>query len=269
MNGRDDLTLAVLQHRPTPDAIEQSLSRLEDATASAAAGGAQLLVCPEASLTGYNIPLSIARKVAVDCQGTVTDRIRTLCQQHEIALAYGYIERDGEQLFNAVNVIDATGELISHYRKTHLWDELDRTLFSAGDDFAPLFELNGWKVGILICYDIEFPESSRHLALQGADLIIAPTALMAPWTLVADVMTRARAAENQVYFAYANYCGPEGDLEYVGRSCIVGPDGEELARADDKPRILSAVLNKQAISDIRQSLPYHTDRRPSIYQSLT
>lgn len=269
MNTCGDLTLAVLQHRPTPAAAEESLARMEDAAASAAADGAQLLVCPEASLTGYNIPLSSARSVAVERDGHTTDRIRKLCLRHGIALAYGYIERDADQLFNAVNVIDSAGELISHYRKTHLWGDLDRSLFSAGDGYAPVFELNGWKTGLLICYDIEFPESSRHLALQGADLILAPTALMSPWTFVADVITRARAAENQVYFAYANYCGPEGDLNYVGRSCIIGPDGEEVARAGDEPQLLLATLNKQAISDIRQSLPYHMDRRPELYQPLT
>ncbi|MGQ7843636.1 carbon-nitrogen hydrolase family protein [Granulosicoccus sp. 3-233] len=269
MNTSSDLMLAVLQHRPTPASTEESLARMEDAAARAAANDVQLLVCPEASLTGYNIPLSSARSVAVERDGDTTDRIRNLCLRHGIALAYGYIERDGDQLFNAVNVISASGELVSHYRKTHLWGELDRALFSAGDDYAPVFELNGWKVGLLICYDIEFPESSRHLSLQGAELILAPTALMAPWTFVADVTTRARAAENQVYFAYANYCGPEGDLNYVGRSCIIGPDGEEMARAGDEPDLLTARLTRQAIMDIRQDLPYHMDRRPELYQSLT
>lgn len=269
MTGSGELKLAILQHRPTPADIEQSLARMEQAAATAAADGVQLLVCPEASLTGYNIALATAQSVAVARDGETTDRIRALCQRHAIALAYGYIERDGEQLFNAVNVIDASGERIAHYRKTHLWDDLDRTLFSAGQDFSPVFELHGWNIGLLICYDIEFPECSRHLALHGAELIVAPTALMAPWTFVADVITRARAAENQVYFAYANYCGPEGELQYVGRSCIIGPDGEEVARAADQPELLSATLTRQAISDIRQKPPYHKDRRPELYQSLS
>lgn len=269
MNTSNELMLAILQHRSTPAAIEESLSRMENAAADAAAKGMHLLVCPEASLTGYNIPLSTARSVAVERDGHTTDRIRNLCLRHGIAMTYGFIERDGQQMFNAVNVINATGELVAHYRKSHLWGELDRSMFSAGDGFAPVFDLNGWKIGLLICYDIEFPESSRYLALQGADLILAPTALMHPWTFVADVITRARAAENQLYFAYANYCGPEGELQYVGRSCLIGPDGEELARAGNEPVLLTATLNKQAISDIRQSLPYHTDRRPEIYQPLT
>lgn len=269
MSDPRDLTLALLQHRPTPAAIADSLSRLEEQAQRAAGEGADLLLCPEASLTGYNISLDSALAVAVENDGKTTDAIRTLCQRHGIALAYGYIERDGDRLFNALHVMDAGGKSVAHYRKTHLWGDLDRTLFQAGNSYAPVFELRGWKMGMLICYDIEFPESSRHLALQGTELILAPTALMAPWTFVADIITRARAAENQVYFAYANYCGPEGDLCYVGRSCIIAPDGEELARAGNQPELLLATLNKQAIATIRQDVPYHADRRPELYQSLT
>jgi predicted amidohydrolase len=196
----------------------------------------------------------------------ITNRLQTLCQSAGIALAYGYIERDGQALYNAVSVIDAAGHNVAHYRKTHLWGDLDRTLFTAGDAFSPVFELNGWHIGLLICYDIEFPESVRHLALQGAELILTPTALMTPWTIIADDVTRVRAVENLLYVAYANYCGSEGAIDYVGRSCIAGPDATELARAGATPELLLGRLSKARIEQMREHLPYYRDRRPELYR---
>ncbi|NND92827.1 MAG: carbon-nitrogen hydrolase family protein [Granulosicoccus sp.] len=260
--------MALHQHEPTPADVETSIARLDRIAAQAAGLGAQLLLVPEASLTGYNLPLASAQSVAIERDSAHTERLCHVCQQHNIALAYGYIERDQHHLYNAVNVIDAAGNSIAHYRKTHLWGGLDRSLFEAGERFGPVVELHGWKLGLLICYDIEFPESARHLALQGAELILAPTALMAPWTYVADLLTRVRAVENQLYFAYANYCGSEGDLAYVGRSCIVGPDAEFLARADTRPVLLQATLHKQVIKRMRTDMPYLRDRRPELYGAL-
>ncbi len=262
--NRSSLRVAIGQHAPTPGDIDRSLLRFET-LATQACVSADLLVLPEASLTGYNVPLEIAQSVAVlrDCKTTET--IQGICQRSNIAIAYGYIERDGDSLFNSVNVIDSSGTSVAHYRKCHLWGELDRRLFMAGNSLSPVFTLSGWEVGLLICYDIEFPESVRHLTLQGAELIVAPTALMKPWTFVAEHMSRVRAAENQVYFAYANYCGTERDIDYVGLSCIVGPDGDDVARAGSTPTLIQATLTKQMIGDIREQVPYLRDRRPELF----
>ena len=260
------LTIALHQHVPTPADLETSLKRIHTVAEEASSRGAQLLLLPEASVTGYNIPLSSAKSMALERDGSICGRLRSTARQYGIALAYGYIECQGNDLFNAVQVIDVDGTSISHYRKTHLWGDLDRKLFSAGNNFSPVFDFHGWRIGLLICYDIEFPETVRHLALAGCDLVLAPTALMTPWTFVADYMTRVRAAENQVYLAYANYCGSENDIDYVGRSCIAGPDGEILIRASTEPALLVKTLSLEAISTIRQSLPYHQDRRPELYR---
>lgn len=257
-------TLAIGQHAPTPNAIDQSLLRIDN-LAKQVSTDTDLLVLPEASLTGYNISLNTAKSVAVERNSETTESIQTICQRSNLAIAYGYIERFEGSLFNAVNVIDSSGNSVAHYRKCHLWGDLDRRLFSAGSSFSPVFTLLGWNLGLLICYDIEFPEAVRHMTLQGAELIIAPTALMQPWTFVAEHMTRVRAAENQVYFAYANYCGSEDDIVYVGLSCIVGPDGNEMARADSKPALIQATLTKHSMQAIRAQLPYHDDRRSELY----
>ena len=273
----NDFTIAVLQHIPAPDNIAAALQRLRTSAARASEEGCALMLVPECSITGYNQPLATMQQVALESDGETTAAIADICRQHNIAIAYGFAERgsveSGEQAgstqyYNCVQIIDAAGNIAASYRKTHLWGDLDRTLFSAGDSLSPVVEINGWKVGLLICYDVEFPETSRALALAGAELILVPTGLMQPWRDVAERLVPVRAYENQLYIAYCNYCGNEADLVYEGRSCIAGPDGADLDRAEKKPVLLTATLSKQAIAECRDALPYHRDRRPELYNSL-
>lgn len=265
----NEITIAVVQHFSTPGDIEASLARMADYAQQASDAGAQLLLFPEASLTGYNNTTDVNRRIAQDAHGDAAKTIAELCKQHNIAIAYGFAEKEGELMYNSVQLLDATGEAKTLYRKTHLWGEQDRTLFTQGDDLVPVIDWHGWRIGMLICYDIEFPECVRRLALEGAELILTPTALMSPWTTVADLIVPARACENQVYIAYANFCGSEYEQQYVGHSCIAGPDGSVLAKATDEETLLLATLNKSAIADIRQAVPYHQDRRPTLYGALT
>ena len=152
-------------------------------------------------MSGYNLSREAADTVAERAGGEAFERIGGICRRHRIALLYGFIERDGETLYNTVQLIDPGGASLARYRKTHLWGDLDRSLFAAGDDLAPLVEFDGWRIGLLICYDVEFPETVRRLALEGADLVLVPTALMRPFTFVADHLVRVRAAENGLFLA--------------------------------------------------------------------
>ena len=266
MNAR--FTIAVLQHNPVPGDIDAALERLETTAAQAAADGCNLFVVPECSITGYNQPLDSMQAVAIESDGETARTIADICRQHDIAIAYGFAEKSNGTYYNCVQIIDATGKTVSAYRKSHLWGDLDRTLFTQGDSLSPVIELNGWKIGILICYDVEFPENVRALALAGAELILVPTGLMQPWRDVAERVVPVRAYENQLYIAYCNYCGAEGDITYEGRSCITGPDGADLDRAEKTPVLLTATLNKEAIAECRAALPYHRDRRPELYSSI-
>lgn len=264
-----ELTIAALQHLPIPNDINATVQQLGKRAAEAAGQGAQLLVVPEASMTGYNIPYGVMQEVAQTEDGELATHVASICTQHNIAIAYGFAERSGKHFYNCVQVIDANGTLCGKYRKTHLWGNLDRTLFSPGDDLAPAFTINDWNIGLLICYDVEFPECARRLALEGAELLLIPTGLMQPWREVAEMVVPVRAYENQLYIAYTNYCGPEGELTYEGRSCIVGPDGKDVARANSTHAdLLVATLQKSAIAASREALPYHRDRRPSLYRGI-
>lgn len=270
----DSLKIALLQHNPKPNDLPAAISRLAETAASAAEQDCNLLLVPEASVTGYNIPRDTMRTIALQADGETSAAIAEICVNNNIAIAYGFAEEEGGEYFNCVQLIDKQGTVEGHYRKTHLWGDLDRTLFTAGDTLccnkaSTLATIDGWKIGLLICYDIEFPEPARQLALAGADLILTPTGLMSPWRDVAEKVVPVRAYENQLFIAYANYCGSEGDINYEGRSCIAGPDGMDLARAGQSPELLTAVLERKAINDARSALPYHRDRRPGLYADLT
>jgi len=265
----DEIDIALVQHVSTPDNIEASLARIADYAKQANDAGAQLLLFPEASLTGYNNTTDVNQRIAQAADGETAQAIAEVSKSNGIAIAYGFAEKHGDRIYNSAQLIDANGQAQTLYRKTHLWGEQDRTLFSQGDDLVPVVEWNGWKIGMLICYDIEFPENVRRLALEGAELILTPTALMSPWTTVADLIVPARACESQLYIAYANFCGAEYEQQYVGHSCIAGPDGSNLAKASDKETMLVATLKKSRIASMRSAVPYHRDRRPSLYSSLS
>ncbi len=164
--------------------------------------------------------------------------------------------------------MDRSGETLATYAKTHLFGDVDRAQFVAGDGYAPVVELGGWRLGLAICYDIEFPETARLLALAGAEAILAPTANMAPFDSVALRLVPSRAEENALYVAYANYCGSEGEFDYVGLSCVCGPDGGDLARAGRGPEMIFADLDRGALAAARSRSTQLADRRPDLYAPL-
>ena len=120
-------------------------------------------------------------------------------------------------------------------------------------------------MGLLICYDVEFPEPVRRLAVQGAQLVAVPTSLMAPSHWIAELLVPARAAENQVFVAYANRVGAEGELLYVGRSCVAGPEGRAVVAGPADESLLFADVDPAVIDAARERHSYLDERRPALY----
>nr|WP_315431526.1 carbon-nitrogen hydrolase family protein [uncultured Albidiferax sp.] len=240
-----DLKLALLQCASQPGDVLGNLQRLDHAAADAAKSGAQLLVTPEMFLTGYNIGALQAQVLAEAADGPRAQAVAAIARQHHIAITFGHPEHDAAgRVYNAAQCVDGQGRTLGTYRKTHLFGALDRSMFSPGQGDEPLFELHGWQLGLLICYDVEFPENTRRLALQGADLIVVPTANMADFDFVAQQLVPTRAYENQLFVAYANFCGREGDLAYGGLSCVAAPDGAGLVQAGRSAELLVADVKR-------------------------
>nr|WP_314478006.1 carbon-nitrogen hydrolase family protein [uncultured Pseudomonas sp.] len=260
------MRIALFQAMPAPLDVPGNLQRLRHQAQLAASQGASLLVCPEMFLTGYNIGTGQVRQLAETWDGSSAQAIMQTARTHGIAIAYGYPERDHDgAIFNSAQLIAADGSSLGNYRKTHLFGELDRAMFEEGPDHFPVVELDGWKVGLLICYDIEFPENARRLALNGAELILVPTANMKPYDFVCQVTVRARAQENQCYLVYANYCGSEADIDYCGQSSIIGPDGSALSMGGQEEGLLLAEVQRETVAQGRRAFPYLSDLRQALH----
>ena len=260
------MLIGLLQMEPAAADPARNLARIENAARSAAASGAELMVSPEMSLTGYAIGADIAR-LAEPRDGAMVGALRQMAAAFGLALLAGFPERDGEHVYNSVVLAKPDGTSI-FYRKCHLYGPDEKAHFSPGAELPPLFEIGGFKAGLLICYDIEFPEMVRGLALAGAELVLVATALAATpcCRRIAETIVPARALENHVFIAYADLCGTERGLAYQGDSSIVGPDGEVLARAGRSDALLLARLDRSAYSDVVAEVPYLAERRPDLYR---
>jgi predicted amidohydrolase len=220
---------ALLQTAAVPGDKAANLATMRRAAAMAALAGAEVLVMPEMFLTGYNLGDRIAG-LAEPLDGPSVAEARAIARQNGVALVFGMPEADGGRTFNTAVAIAADGRIAGRYRKIHLFGGEEPRLFAAGDTIS-VIPLGAFRVGLAVCYDIEFPEMARALVRAGADIVCVPTANMAPYVDVPTTLVRARALENGVPVVYANLVGREGDLVYTGLSAIVGFDGRDLARA--------------------------------------
>ena len=253
------MRVAAWQCRPGPLDVEGNLRRLDGACAAAAAGRADVLVTPEMFTSGYGITPSQVAELAEDpAEGGVGE----IARRHGLAISFGHPERavDGGAPYNAATLIGPDGVVRGHHRKVHLFGDMDRELFAANGAPPASFDLDGTRVGMLICYDVEFPEAVRRLAADGARLVLVPTANMAGFQVVQELLVRARALENGCGVAYANYCGADDVFEYNGLSVICGPDGSVLAQAStgDEELIIADVPLEPAGT-------YLADYRPELY----
>lgn len=233
------MRLALLQ-APSPMAdLDAACAAAEAALAAAAAMGAAALVLPEVWLPGYNQPDIASQALTRD--STPLCRLAAAAKAHATVLVVGYAERDGDRVYNSAACFGPDGTLLANYRKVQLYGPRERALYQPGGAYAT-FPLGDEIAAILICYDIEFAPHVKTLADRGVTLILAPTANMQPFTHVVRHTVPAMAANHGVSIVYANYCGTEGDLTYVGGSLIAGPHGEILAQAGEGPALLIADL---------------------------
>jgi predicted amidohydrolase len=245
------------------------LAKLEEA----AANGAKLVVFPECALSGYCFEsLKEARRHAEEWD-RIAAGMTHICEYNEITAIAGILEKDRGITYNTA-VITSAGDW-DNYRKTHL-PTLGVDRFVTQGNALKVFDAPFGKLGVLICYDIRFPEAARCLALQGADLIALPTNWPEGAESSPDFITRARAWENRVFLVAANRVGVERGRRFIGRSQIVAPSGQILCEAGpEEETILYADLD---LAQARQKrivlepgaweLDPIGDRRPELYGAL-
>ena len=187
----------------------------------------EIAVFPELFLCGY--ALGEVERGALPRDAPELARIGEAAARHGTAVVVGFAEAHEDGLANAAACFDEHGTLVGVYRKTQLFGA-ERRWFAPGDELL-VVPLAGRRVGVLICFDIEFPEPARQLALAGADLLVTASANMQPYYSEHELASRARALDNRLPHLYANLVGMSEGLEFVGGSRAVGPDGEVLAES--------------------------------------
>ena len=258
--------------------VPANIARVVSEVAAAGEDGVELLLFPEMFLHGYDATEEQLRKLALTQDSPELMQVADAAAEARVCVGVPYAECDGEAVFNSIAVFDATGELVFNYRKVNLWGDWEQGLFERGapGSYEP-FELttaSGTTVtcGCLICFDIEFPEPSRALALQGAELLLVPTALGAgdvEMTTPFNVLP-TRALENHVHIVYCNLeggadaaerPGQSGVPSFCGRSAIFDPAGATAARAAELTggMRLSATLDLDCYDDAVARNPYLTD----------
>ncbi|WP_275784409.1 carbon-nitrogen hydrolase family protein [Pararhizobium gei] len=247
------ITLAALQMKSKSGDVAANLSRIEEAVEQAAAKGASLLVTPELGLTGYGAGNAI-RDMAEPSDGPLIRRLQAVSREAGVAIIAGFAEKAADGIFNSAVYVDGDAAPVV-YRKSNLYGDYERRLFAPSSPQTVLFAHRGVTCGMLICYDVEFPENVRRLALAGADVVLVPTALPAGYsgTFIADHMIQTRAFENQVFVAYINHCGADERFTFAGASRIAAPDGSLLAGAASHGEALMIVAINPRDFDVSKS----------------
>ncbi|AXI45765.1 hydrolase [Sulfitobacter sp. SK012] len=218
---------------------------------------ADLLLLPELFSTGYNIGGEIEAR-AEPADGPTAQVIAELAKSNSVAIHYGFAERDGAEIYNAAQCFGPDGNRLGGHRKLAIPPGFEANHFKPGQG-CKLFSYRGIQIATLICYDAEFPETTRRVTSLGADLILVPTALGDQWGWVAQRMIPTRAYENGVFLAYANSAGEENGMGFLGQSFIADPMGQELARAGVKPGIIFGEIRQEQVAIAQNRLPYLED----------
>ena len=246
----------------SPVELSTTTARLEwlkSVLSEAAFKQTDLLLLPELFATGYNIGDRIAARAEL-ADGPTALTIATLAKAHNIAIHYGFAETDGNNTFNAAQCFGPNGMRLGGHRKLAIPPGFEADHFKRGEGCS-LFIYKGLQIATLICYDAEFPETARHVASMGAELILVPTALGAQWDWVSKTMVPTRAYENGVLLAYANSAGIENGMGFLGQSFIAAPNGKELARAGASPELIYAELKREQVTKAQSRLPYLNDQK--------
>jgi predicted amidohydrolase len=231
--------------------------------------GVDLLVAPELATSGYFFPSTAeAERLAEPIPGPTTEALEKAAAESGTTVVTGIAERGGNILYNSAVIVGPEG-LIGTYRKVHLFNE-EKLHFSPGTDDFFIFELQGVRVGVLVCFDHMFPEAARSLALRGAQIICHPSNLVLPE--YAQLTSRVRALENRVFWILANRWGEESvadrTLTYTGTSQVVHPRGTILSRADARSDMISTVEIDPDDAKNKLVTPLNDlfeDRRPELY----
>lgn len=245
------IALALWQRAPAPLTEDNFFRALDGAMAKT---HADVFITPELCWPGYGDAVSSRTEAVTQC-GPFIAQVRALAARHGKAIVLGYAEADSGRIYNSAICIGADGDVLANYRKQTTANDYERACFAKGGT-PPVFEIKGIPVALLICLDAEFPELVRRTSLQGAQLLIVPTALSPKWRVIPDVVIPARACENGIFVAYCNYASDGEAAPFCGCSLVVGPDGRAIANANMGECVLEVAIKSCDVMKVRHQLDY-------------
>lgn len=255
------LVAAAIQFNIKIGDADANLYHIRSALIRLAERGCKLAVLPEMWTSGY--AHQRLNELALRTP-EILQELQTLTKKYGMVLVGSMPEAHGNKVYNTAYLLD-NGDMIGKYRKIHLFSLMgeDRML-DAGDSWL-LTQTSIGKIGVLICYDLRFPELTRRLAVEGADILVIPAEWPKPRQEHWRILLRARAIENQLFVVAANCCGPQGKLDFFGMSMIIDPKGEVLAEGGYEPCEISTAIDFAEMVNWRAQIPCFMDRKPDCY----
>lgn len=227
--------------------------------------GTRFIILPELFDVGFRYD-DYAR-VGPGIPGPTTHFIESVAMEHNAYVVGTGLEKADGGYYNTLTVASPAGKTIATYRKVHPF-QAERTVFKGGDR-AVLFDAKGIKAGVEICYDIRFPELTRRMALEGAQLVLVPGAFPDPRSAHWDNLLTARAIENQLYIAAANRVGQGFDRKtYFGHSQMIDPSGIRLTRMTSEVQVFTNTGDTASLNSVRNQITCYKDRAPSAYEKV-
>ncbi len=270
------ITVAGVQFDPKIGLVRENRVRILGLIDEVAGQGARLVVFPECALSGYVFEdVDEARAASEPVPGPSTEAIAATCKQLGVYAVVGMLEEAGEAIYNSAVLCGPEG-LVGVYRKTHLpFLGVDK-LTALGPDPYRVYETSIGRIGMLICYDLRFPEAARCLALEGADVIALPTNWPQGADASPDFIAPARAMENRLFLVAVNRAGQERGARFIGKSQIVDPSGRRLAMAQTiDETIITATFDPTLARQKRLVIEPGVfemdtvgDRRPDLYRRI-
>ena len=259
-------TAAAVQMDCVPYDKDANLRHAAERIADAAAQGARLVVLPELFNTGYRVEVR-DMELAEGIPGHTTRWMQDMARRYGIYVAGALLERGADGLIYDTAVLVGAEGCIGQQRKMHLWDA-ESSRFAQGAEIG-VCRLPFATVGLLICYEIGFPEMARIQTLKGADVLLYSSAFGRARDYVWDLASRSRALENGVYVVACNRCGQEQDTSFAGLSRIVAPDASLRAAAGmDGEAVICAEIDLDDVAAMRKALPYLRDLHPRLRNEM-
>ncbi len=265
------IKIGIAQMQSQLGEVEKNVAKAQEMIAQAASQGADIVCLPELFATGYNLAVLKEKiiSLSVENYSFIHNAMSDVARENKVHVIapFGEVREVPGVVYNSALLYDDEGKVLGSFAKSHLW-ALDRLYFREGNEY-PVFDTKLGKIGILICYDAGFPETSRTMCVKGAELVFYPSAWRVQDEDIWDLNMRQRALENIYFTCGVNMYDPSETTQLFGKSKICNPRGTVLAELPKNEEALGVFeIDLDQVNEHRAQIPYLLDRRPEMYMDI-